>query len=73
HTHTVTGTISDGGAHSHNTLSGTAAEGGSHTHTINSSNSTISGSIGNTGSSTTFNNMPAYYSVIYIKKMKEYV
>ncbi|MDR1453328.1 MAG: hypothetical protein LBJ25_05085 [Candidatus Margulisbacteria bacterium] len=69
HTHTVSGTIGNGGAHTH-TLSGSAAEGGSHTHTVNSSNSTISGTVGNSGSGTNFNNMPDYYAVIYIKKMK---
>ncbi|MDR1453619.1 MAG: hypothetical protein LBJ25_06580 [Candidatus Margulisbacteria bacterium] len=72
HTHTVSGTIDNGGAHTH-TLSGSAAEGGSHTHTVNSSNSTISGSVSSAGSGTNFNNMPDYYAVIYIKKMKEYV
>jgi microcystin-dependent protein len=40
----------------------TTSSNGSHSHTVSS-----------TGSGTTFNNMPAYYSVIYIKKMKEYV
>jgi microcystin-dependent protein len=40
----------------------TTSSGGSHTHTV-----------GSTGSGETFNNMPAYYSVVYIKKMREYI
>jgi hypothetical protein len=70
HTHTVTGTISDVVAHTH-TITVGVAEGGSHTHTV--SGGTISGSVSSSGTGTQFNNMPAYYAVIYIKKVKEYV
>ncbi|MDR1114163.1 MAG: hypothetical protein LBL50_03640 [Candidatus Margulisbacteria bacterium] len=62
HTATVTGsTATDGAAHGHGITGSTGAAGAS---------PTISGgTIGNTGNNTAFAVVPAYYTMIYIKKM----
>jgi hypothetical protein len=62
HGATVSGsTATDGAAHGHGITGSTGAAGGS---------PTISGgTIGNTGSGTAFDVTPAYYTMIYIKKM----
>jgi hypothetical protein len=62
HTATVSGsTASDSTAHEHS-ISGSIASSG-HTHDISG------GTIGNTGNGAAFDIVPAYYTVIYIKKM----
>ncbi|MDR1323757.1 MAG: hypothetical protein LBK68_04885 [Candidatus Margulisbacteria bacterium] len=82
HTHTIT---SNEGGHSHNITSGggdhehgftgsavtSGGESGTHTHSL----TLDGGDTDNTGQSAPFtvDTVPAYYSVIYIKKMKEYV
>ncbi|GBR73728.1 phage tail fiber protein [Candidatus Termititenax aidoneus] len=82
HTHTIT---SSEGGHSHNVTTGegghehsftgsaaTSGEpSGTHAHSVTLS----AGNTGNTGENAPFtvDTVPAYYSVIYIKKMKEYV
>ncbi|MDR1114197.1 MAG: hypothetical protein LBL50_03810 [Candidatus Margulisbacteria bacterium] len=62
HSATVSGsTATDGAAHGHGITGSTGAAGGS---------PTISGgTIGNTGNGTAFDVTPAYYTMIYIKKM----
>jgi microcystin-dependent protein len=67
HTHTVTGsTAENSGTHDHAVAVSITGE-GTHTHSI--SGGTISGSVGNTGSSTAFDNRPSYYTLIYIVKV----
>ncbi|MDR2428899.1 MAG: hypothetical protein LBD62_03740 [Candidatus Margulisbacteria bacterium] len=62
HTASVSGVIaSDSTAHEHS-ISGSIASAG-HSHTVSG------GTIGSTGSGTSFAVVPAYYSMIYIKKM----
>jgi hypothetical protein len=62
HTVTVSGsTATDGAAHTHGISGSTASTG--HSHEISG------GAIGNTGSGTAFDVTPAYYTMIYIKKM----
>ncbi|MDR1322839.1 MAG: hypothetical protein LBK68_00195 [Candidatus Margulisbacteria bacterium] len=62
HTATVSGsTATDGASHGHGITGSTGVAGG--TPTISG------GTIGNTGSGTAFNVEPAYYTMIYIKKM----
>ncbi|MDR1453127.1 MAG: hypothetical protein LBJ25_04060, partial [Candidatus Margulisbacteria bacterium] len=61
-----TGTIENGGVHSH-TLSGSATDNGSHTHTI--TGGAISGTVSSSGSGTAFDNRPSYYTLIYIVKV----
>jgi hypothetical protein len=70
--------VNTSSSHSHSaTVSGsTATDGASHGHGITGSTGTAGGSltisggtIGNTGSGTAFDVVPAYYTMIYIKKM----
>ncbi|MDR1452572.1 MAG: hypothetical protein LBJ25_01155 [Candidatus Margulisbacteria bacterium] len=61
HTHTVSGSVSYGGAHTH-TVSGNTDSGGGHTHT------TSGGTVDYVGGGEPFEVMPAYYTLIYIKR-----
>ena len=57
----ITGiSVNSGGAHAH-TISGTTAAGSAHTHTL-------SGSTGGTGSGTSFDNRPAYATIVICQK-----
>jgi hypothetical protein len=64
HTHTVTTTsVTETGTHTH-TITGSLSNAGKHSHTI--SGGSIGGAAGETQAVSI---MPAYYAVIYIKKM----
>jgi hypothetical protein len=77
HGATVSGsTANDGAAHTHSISGSTASDSTAHEHTINGSTESTGhsheisgGAIGNTGSGTAFDVTPAYYTMIYIKKM----
>jgi hypothetical protein len=79
HSHTVSisgSTATDGAAHEHGISGAIADTDATHGHSINGSTASTGhsheisgGTIGNTGSGTAFNVEPAYYTMIYIKKM----
>ncbi|MDR1323118.1 MAG: hypothetical protein LBK68_01640 [Candidatus Margulisbacteria bacterium] len=77
HTATVSGsTANDGAAHGHGITGSTGSDNATHGHSITGNTGAAGGSptisggaIGNTGSGTAFDVVPAYYTVIYIKKM----
>ncbi|MDR1452994.1 MAG: hypothetical protein LBJ25_03360 [Candidatus Margulisbacteria bacterium] len=76
HSHTVTGSISSHLGHTHDMTGSTEQASASHTHNISGNTAastehthTVSGgTISSTGSGSSFNVTPPYYSVIYIRK-----